>query len=208
MQVCPTGTDIRQGPQLSCIQCALCIDACNEIMDIVGKPHGLIDYDSFKNSERRAQGLPHKLAFVRTRTIVYMTLIGFISAVLMWAFLHRTTADLAVQPERNPLYVLLSDGGIRNTYRVHVLNKQTSPRTFAIRLEGLPGAQLRWNDGSQGLSVAVPADLEESGRLFVTLPSAAAQSLFIDGAASGRLVLTDEHGAAVSAELLVRGPKE
>lgn len=207
VHVCPTGTDIREGPQLSCIQCALCIDACDEIMDMVGRPRGLINYDSFKNTERRAQGLPQKLAFVRTRTIVYMTLIGFVSSVLMWAFLNRTTADLALQPERNPLYVLLSDGGIRNTYTVHVLNKQTSPRTFAISLQGLPGAQMRWNDGRDGLKVEVPADLEETGRLFVTLPAEAAQSAFKDGAATGRLVLTDEFGASVTAELLMRGPK-
>jgi len=42
--VCPTGVDIRDDPQLRCITCALCIDACDEMMKKVGKPRGLIDY--------------------------------------------------------------------------------------------------------------------------------------------------------------------
>src|SRR6266568_2832268 len=40
--VCPTGTDIRLGMQLSCIQCGLCIDACDNIMDKIDRPRGLI----------------------------------------------------------------------------------------------------------------------------------------------------------------------
>ncbi|HCX12551.1 MAG TPA: cytochrome c oxidase accessory protein CcoG, partial [Hyphomonas sp.] len=32
VQVCPMGIDIRDGEQLECIHCALCIDACDEIM--------------------------------------------------------------------------------------------------------------------------------------------------------------------------------
>ena len=44
--VCPMGIDIRDGPQLECITCGLCIDACDEVMDKVGRPRGLIAYDT------------------------------------------------------------------------------------------------------------------------------------------------------------------
>jgi cytochrome c oxidase accessory protein FixG len=43
-QVCPTGIDIRDGPQIGCITCALCIDACDKVMEQIGRPRGLIDY--------------------------------------------------------------------------------------------------------------------------------------------------------------------
>src|SRR3546814_6505790 len=38
--VCPTGIDIREGPQIGCITCALCIDACDGVMAQVGRPRG------------------------------------------------------------------------------------------------------------------------------------------------------------------------
>ncbi|MEM7488296.1 MAG: cytochrome c oxidase accessory protein CcoG, partial [Pseudomonadota bacterium] len=44
VNVCPTGIDIRDGQQMACITCALCIDACDEVMEKIGRPRGLIDY--------------------------------------------------------------------------------------------------------------------------------------------------------------------
>ena len=49
--VCPTGIDIRDGAQLECIQCALCIDACNDIMDKIGRPRGLVAYSTVAEQE-------------------------------------------------------------------------------------------------------------------------------------------------------------
>ena len=54
--VCPTGIDIRDGSQLECIQCALCIDACNDIMGKVGRPRGLIAYDTIAKQEAASEG--------------------------------------------------------------------------------------------------------------------------------------------------------
>ena len=42
--VCPMGIDIRDGQQMECITCGLCIDACDDVMAKIGKPRGLIDY--------------------------------------------------------------------------------------------------------------------------------------------------------------------
>ena len=55
--VCPMGIDIRDGQQLECITCALCIDACDDVMGKIGRPRGLIDYDSIANDERRREGM-------------------------------------------------------------------------------------------------------------------------------------------------------
>jgi polyferredoxin len=56
VNVCPVGIDIRDGQQLECITCALCIDACDDIMDKVGKPRGLIDYMALTDEAQRARG--------------------------------------------------------------------------------------------------------------------------------------------------------
>ena len=58
MQVCPTGIDIREGPQIGCITCALCIDACDRVMKDIGRPRGLIDYATLDDCEREAAGAP------------------------------------------------------------------------------------------------------------------------------------------------------
>ena len=52
--VCPTGVDIRNGQQEGCITCALCIDACDQVMDKVGRPRGLIRYASLDEMEGKA----------------------------------------------------------------------------------------------------------------------------------------------------------
>ena len=70
VQVCPTGIDIRKGLQYECIACAACIDACDEVMDKVGYPRGLIRYDT----QHGLEGKPKHV--LRPRTIVYATLIA------------------------------------------------------------------------------------------------------------------------------------
>ena len=54
--VCPTGVDIRDGLNMGCIQCGLCIDACDNVMRKIGRPTGLIGYDTDINIHRRAEG--------------------------------------------------------------------------------------------------------------------------------------------------------
>ena len=73
--ICPTGVDIREGSQLGCIQCGLCIDACDNVMKEIGQPTGLIAYDNDINSQRRKDGLPEVYKLVRPRTILYAALI-------------------------------------------------------------------------------------------------------------------------------------
>src|SRR3546814_4613365 len=54
--VCPTGIDIREGPQIGCITCALCIDACDRVMADIGRPRGLIDYATLEACELEQEG--------------------------------------------------------------------------------------------------------------------------------------------------------
>ncbi|SFK40955.1 cytochrome c oxidase accessory protein CcoG [Methylocapsa palsarum] len=157
--VCPTGVDIRDGLQLDCIQCGLCIDACDAVMLKVGRPERLIAYDTDVNIRRRAAGLPGlPTRFVRARTVLYAAMIAIVGSIMLYALTTRGSQGLAVMHDRNPMFVQLSNGAIRNAYTVRISNKNTEPRRFMINVGGLEGAQI------EGIGAAV----EKDGALILT----------------------------------------
>lgn len=173
--VCPTGIDIREGPQIGCITCALCIDACDKVMDQVGRPRGLIDYVTAEDAELEKAGQPHtpvlKTLF-RPRTILYFSVWGAIGLAMLFAVGNRTRIDISANHDRNPLYVQLADGDVRNSYTVNLRNMENRPRTMEIAMAGLGQAALWTGTGSreqasQSVSVNVPADSVARVRLFV-----------------------------------------
>ncbi len=170
VSVCPTGIDIRDGSQLECIQCALCIDACNDIMKRIGRPKNLIAYDTIAGQEAAAKGTTAPLRLIRARTLLYAALICFVSAIMLVALYLRTTLEINVLHDRNPPYVVLSDGGIRNGYTIKILNKLHQPREFTLQAEGLPGAQLTVVGVETGRLIRVRTDDLRELKVFVTLP--------------------------------------
>jgi cytochrome c oxidase accessory protein FixG len=140
--VCPTGVDIRNGLQLDCIQCGLCTDACDSVMTKIGRPTGLIAYDTDMNVQARIEGRPEVRRVVRPRTILYAGLIVVVGAVMLGALAMRTSIDMSVMHDRSPVFVRLSDGSIRNAYSVRVANKHLEERSYTLNVEGLPGARL------------------------------------------------------------------
>ena len=194
--VCPTGIDIRNGPQLECIQCALCIDACNEIMDKVERPRGLIAYDTERNlAAAGRETIPNRL--VRPRTILYAAAIAVVGAIMLTALLLRHDLDVSVLRDRNPLYVKLSDGGVRNGYTVKLLSKLYEPRGLGLGIDGLPGAKLSviGFENERNPVVTVPPDELKSVRLYVTLDKQSVAAL--GGAPKDfNIVVTDAGGGA------------
>jgi cytochrome c oxidase accessory protein FixG len=136
--VCPTGVDIRNGSQLDCIQCGLCIDACDKVMTKIGRPKGLIAYDNDINIGRRRAGLDNVYRIVRARTVVYAGAIVLVGAIMLYSLLTRNFLDVNVLHDRNPVFVGLSDGSVRNAYTVRLLNKRNYERNVALGIEGLP----------------------------------------------------------------------
>ena len=128
--VCPTGIDIRNGSQLECIQCALCIDACDEIMDKVGRPRGLVAYDTVRNLEPPGHEiLPVHVAASPRDPLCHAD--GHRRRDHADGLLLRPELEVSVLHDRNPIYVKLSDGGLRNGYTVKLLNKLYEPRSFS-----------------------------------------------------------------------------
>ena len=140
VNVCPTGIDIRNGSQLECIQCGLCIDACDNIMEKIGRPTRLIGYDSEVNLERRIAGEPPVQKIVRTRTVFYAAIIAAVGGIMLYALLTRHAFDVSVIHDRNPVFVRMADGAIRNGYTMRILNKQLETRRFALSVDGIAGA--------------------------------------------------------------------
>ena len=136
VQVCPTGIDIRDGLQISCIHCALCIDACDSIMDKYNWPRGLIRYTSENGLEGK------KTHFFKLRTIGYGAATLLATIYLVWSISSAKMLEASAVQIRSPLYVVLSDGGIQNSYEVKINNKTQQPASYRISLEGLEGASL------------------------------------------------------------------
>jgi cytochrome c oxidase accessory protein FixG len=128
IQVCPTGIDIRQGLQLECIGCAACMDACDEIMDKVNRPRGLIRYASDRELEGK------KTRWIRPRTILYTGLLFVGIAVAGVAFTSMEKAVVsATRMPGAPFYV--TDTHIRNQYQVRMINKDTNPLAFNVTVQ-------------------------------------------------------------------------
>jgi cytochrome c oxidase accessory protein FixG len=176
--VCPMGIDIRDGSQLECIQCALCIDACNDIMRRIDRPANLIAYDTVAIREAKAKGRHETISLVRPRTLLYAALIFLVAGIMLVAFSMRTTLEINVLHDRGMLFVPLSDGSIRNGYTVKILNKLHEPRNVSLTLAGLPSGRLTilGAEGNATPRIEVPTDNLKEIRVFVTvLPQEAAR---------------------------------
>ncbi len=177
--VCPTGIDIRDGQQLECIGCGLCVDACNAVMDKVGRPLGLIAFDALANQTALAAGKPPAYQFMRPRVAMYAVLLAAVSAVMLVAFLLRPMVELTVLRDRAPLFVTLSDGSIRNGYTVKILNKTREAHRYALGVTGLNGSAVNavrpsMTSGDGGETVLdVQPDSVATYRVYVTAPRAA-----------------------------------
>ena len=206
--VCPAGIDIRDGAQLECIQCALCIDACDEIMDKVGRPRGLIAYDTSCNLAAAGhETIPIKL--LRPRVVFYATAMVIVGVVMLTALLLRPDLEVSVLHDRNPIYVRLSEGGLRNGYTVKLLNKLYEPRTYRLALEGLPGANLSiiGAEHQTGPAVTVPPDDLQSLRLYVTLDKEGAAALSGEGTDFSLVVTDAANGGRAEHRATFRGPE-
>jgi cytochrome c oxidase accessory protein FixG len=176
--VCPQGIDIRDGDQLECINCALCIDACDEIMVKVGRPKGLIAYDTYVNVEKRQRGEATGIHLIRPRTVLYAALMIVVGAIMLYALATRSTLDLNVIRDRSPPFVRLGDGAVRNDYALKLINMAPRPRRVRILVSGLDGAHFIANghqvEANGAIEVVTPADGVANIRVHVAAPAGAA----------------------------------
>ncbi len=141
VQVCPTGIDIRHGLQLECIGCAVCIDACDEVMARVKRPAGLIRYDSLA-------GLGGGVTrWLRSRTLLYGVLMLVGATVATFAFSTVKPMNFLVYRMSGAAY-FVGPAEVRNQFLVRLVNKRTVPATFTLVTAGLPAGVRQTGFGS------------------------------------------------------------
>ena len=162
--VCPTGIDIRHGQQEGCITCALCLDACDSVMDKINRPRGLIRYASLDE----INGKPKVPLKKRPRVLIYFAIMIFSIVGLLYGLTHLGTFDLKVLHDRQPLFVLQSDGTIQNKYQLKILNKTDQDMNISIHVDGPEGMV------TQGikLKTKLPASKLSSFTVFLRIPKA------------------------------------
>lgn len=170
VQVCPMGIDIRQGLQMECIACGLCVDACNNIMDKIDLPRGLIRYDTTNHMEAKVKGGDEQFKFLRPRTIYYMSVIALVGSIMLYALINRAPLQLNVLHDRNPLFVQLSSGEIRNGYVLKILNKTHDHNVYQISVDGLPNSSIEVKAAGDADKdkLYVPADSVGSYHVYVS----------------------------------------
>lgn len=211
VNVCPTGYDIRNGPDIRCITCALCIDECDKVMTAIGRPRGLIDYATLDDCEAERRGEPPRpitKALFHTRTLIYTGIWAAIGFALLFALGTRDRIDIKVQKDRNPPYTVQSSGEIRNDYTVKVLNMQARPRPMQVSLDGLEGGKFWTSDtprdkAARELTLNVPADRVEPLRIYVVAPDGTKAQSF-----KFRLKALDGEGEDDSTEVRFDSPVE
>lgn len=145
VQVCPTGIDIRQGLQVACIGCGLCIDACNDVMDKLNQPRGLIRLASLaalsRPADKSRESWRHLL--LRPRVVVYGALLGATCVALALSFAYRAELRLNVMRDRAVMARQVSDGSIENVYRLQIMNATESTKQIKVRLSDPQGLSIQ-----------------------------------------------------------------
>ncbi|MCX7545833.1 cytochrome c oxidase accessory protein CcoG [Marinicella gelatinilytica] len=151
VQVCPTGIDIRDGLQYECIACAACIDACDEVMETVGLPKGLIRY----TTENSLAGKESRV--FRPRIIIYGIILTLLLSAFGYALFSRSTIDANVIPDRNSFYRIVDAKRIENVYNLKIMNKGPVTAQYQVTATGLDGLKVDF-ETEDGLT-AEPGEL-------------------------------------------------
>ncbi len=181
VQVCPTGIDIRNGLQYECIACGACIDACNDVMDKMGYPGGLIRY----TTQNAIDGGRTRVA--RPRIAVYTVLLLALVSAWAWGVSTRSSLIVDVLRDRNALYRPAADGRIENGYTLKLVNKADRARRFTVEVESkTPGIAIG------GLDQPVRAEAEE----VLSLPLVLGAPATVKGRQDVVFTIRSEDGAA------------
>lgn len=163
VHVCPTGIDIRNGTQLECVNCTACMDACDEVMEKVNRPKGLIRYASY-NSIKHGK---HKL--FDTRVKAYTAVLIALVSLQIFLFATRAQVDVFVVRVPGQLYQKVDDNTLRNIYSWQVVNKTGQNfEGITFKLKDEPSGRIELV-GAQGNIVSTSQNMVK-GVLMIDLP--------------------------------------
>lgn len=133
VQVCPVGIDIRQGLQYACIDCGACIDACDDIMQRIQKPKGLIKFSAEQSSPSDSS---HSFFSFASRGRFWGYGIAFMISVLLFAWQVTTKAPYAFQLNRDRAQLYFyQDSSIGNAFVLSIQNKTFEHAHFKVEID-------------------------------------------------------------------------
>jgi cytochrome c oxidase accessory protein FixG len=163
VSTCPTGIDIREGGlQMECIACTQCIDACDEVMDKIGKPRGLVRYTSQSELETGAR------KFLRPRLVVYSAILAVMFGTLAFSLVGKSTADVTILRGLGAPFTTLPSGEISNQIRIKIANRSGEERGYTFEL--VDAEDLTLVAPENPLTVG-PGDAQMTGAFITTRPS-------------------------------------
>ena len=173
---CPMGIDIRDGLQMSCIGCGLCIDACDAVMEKIERPEGLIEY----TSASRAKLLEEKRDNIRKviftpKVIFYSSVFVTASMVLIASLIMKSQFIFQIDKINSPLFTVIPDGSVRNSYRLNIINKTAIvQKNVCLSVTGIDGLLVNVQSLSRDYKEKFCFDLtpasQISSQLFLKLP--------------------------------------
>jgi len=159
VEVCPTGIDIRNGTQLECINCTACMDACDHVMDKIGRPRGLIRYDSEENIANNTKKI------LTTRVIAYLGVLAILTGLFGFLLAGRTDVEAIILRTPGQLYQKVDENTISNVYSYKLVNKTTEDLELTIQLIE-PEGELKFAGNS---NIRVPHSELTEGALILFL---------------------------------------
>jgi len=192
-RVCPTGIDIRNGTQLECVACAACIDACDSVMVEIGRPKGLIRYDT----EAGVLGAGRQI--LRPRIFVYGALLLIVVGVFGAIFASRTLVEIEmVRPQGAAPFVLAPTGVVTNQFSVRVTNHGPLVERFTVEIKDDPSAAV----ASPLSNFELPPGGIQQVPLFIQMPA----ERFEQGEATATIEIEGASGAELERKLTLMGP--
>lgn len=191
---CPTGIDIRNGLQMECVHCTQCMDACDHIMDQVGRPRGLIRY----SSQAALAGATPRI--LRPRVVLYPLALSLFLGGFAWALGTRPAADVTVLRSQAEAFRVEPDGRILNQVRIRVGNRSRAAHAYELEVVGAEAGEVVAPEWPLRVE---PGELRTTS-IFVLLPRAA----FRDGAHQVTVRISAGEGFATDQPFTLIGPSD
>ena len=169
--VCPTGIDIRDGLQMECIGCGLCVDACNEVMEKVGKEKNLILYTSLNSLKNGLVDEKLIKKLFKAKNLFYAAIFFVFSTFTINSLINKSDINISLIKERAPLFTMTPNGQIRNTFTLKIQNKSVKLRKFMVYVEELEPYDIKIQSEAKCLekkcSIDLGSEAEERFRIFI-----------------------------------------
>lgn len=199
VRVCPTGIDIRRGTQMECIACTMCIDACDDIMTRIKKPHGLIRY----TTENELEGKKTKI--LKPRNFIYVGIVLGIVASSSFLILNKDgLRALMIRGNRNPYQLIQKQGEpnlVVNHYKVELYYSGKENLNLEFKVD-----QKLVDEGLKLVTPMIPFKLKSSRKKVANLFFKFPPSFLKEGLKQVEVEIKNKEKTLVTKEVMLVGP--